>query len=133
MHWAADLIGVPYERGAVGPHSFDCWGLVRHVFSRRYSIDMPAVAVDDDSADNVHAIKRAAITSGWRPAHDEAPRDGDIALMRNLLGERHVGVMVDADQVLGLLHAVQGRGVCFEPMAHVRIGFRDIELWRHVA
>jgi cell wall-associated NlpC family hydrolase len=130
MHWAADLIGAPYERGAQGPDAWDCWSLTRHVFAARYGIVMPVIAIDDASADNVRAIRQAAHASGWRPAHDDKPRDGDVALMRNLLGERHVGVIVEADGALGLLHAVQGPGVCFEALAAVRMGFSGLEVWR---
>lgn len=130
MHWAADLIGREYSREGVLP-GFSCWSLVRHVFEHRHGIIMPVVAVADGSADNVAAIKRAAVVSGWRPVDSDEPADGDIVLMLNLLGERHVGVMVEADGRLGLLHAVEGSGVCWQELRDVMAqGFRGAEFWR---
>lgn len=129
-HWAADLIGCEYRRGAEGPEAYDCWGLVRQVVRVRYGIEMPPVAVADAGADNAAAIAQAARASGWSPAHDEAPRDGDVAIMRNLLGERHIGTVIEADGSLGLLHAIEGAGVCFQPLPAVRLAFRGLEFWR---
>ena len=129
MHWAAELIGRPYKRGGDGPDAYDCWGMVRHVFRVHHGIEMPPVAVADDSADNVAAIKRAAVASGWRPAEGE-PQADDIVLMRGIDG-RHVGVMVAADGALGLLHAVDGAGVCFQALRDVAAsGFSSFEAWQ---
>ena len=39
--------------------------------------------------------------------------------------------LVLADGALGLLHAVDGAGVCFQPLAAVRMaGFSDFQFWR---
>ena len=131
MHWAADLIGRPYRKGGESPETgFDCWGLVRHVFRIRHGIEMPVVAVADPSADNVAAIKRAAAVSGWRPIDATAPADADIVTMQGVDGP-HVGVTVLADGALGLLHAVDGAGVCFQPLAAVQMaGFSGFQFWR---
>lgn len=130
MHWAEPLIGMPYRRGAAGPEVFDCWGLVRYVFATRYGVEMPAVAVDDPSADNVRAIREASRRSGWRPCDALLPAEGDIVLMHGIDGP-HVGVMVEADGALLMLHAVQGAGVCAQTLAQVRgCGFSDLQLWR---
>lgn len=130
MHWAAQLIGLPYSREPVPPQSFNCWALVRWVFEHRHGIIMPAVAVDDDSADNVAAIKRAAEVSGWRPSGARTPAEHDIVLMNGLEG-RHVGVMVRADGRLLLLHCIEGPGVCAQPLADLpRMGFSGFVFWR---
>ncbi|MGC4075465.1 MAG: NlpC/P60 family protein [Rubrivivax sp.] len=128
-HWAFDLIGLPYERGATGPHAFCCWGLVQHVFCTRWGIQMPYVAIDDP-IDQTAAIKRAADTSGWAPSGDRQPRDGDIVLMRSLLGP-HVGVMIEADGRLLLLHSVEGTGVSAVPLADaLASGLSGPVFWR---
>ena len=135
-HWAAPLIGLPYCRGATGPQAFDCWGLVRHVFASRYGIAMPHVQVGqigDESVDNVVAIKRAAVVSGWGPVSDRSAHDGDIVLMDGPEG-RHVGVMIEGDYDLRLLHSVEGVGVCAQPLAEVeRWGYRSFNFWRRAA
>ena len=35
-----DLLGIPFERGARGPDSFDCYGLAREMF-RRAGVTVP--------------------------------------------------------------------------------------------
>ena len=130
MHWATDLIGQPYQRGATGPDAFDCWGLVRHVFTTVHGINMPVVAVDDASADNVHAIREAARVSGWRPCADDEPAADDIVLMQGIEGP-HVGVMVQANGALLLLHCLERVGVCAQPLTDLqRGGFHGFSFWR---
>jgi cell wall-associated NlpC family hydrolase len=135
-HWATPLIGKPWQRGALGPDAFDCWGLVRHVFAARWGIEMPAVAVGGlyiDAPANVAAIKRAASISGWAPVKDSQPADGDIVLMHSPSG-RHVGVMIEVDGSLRLLHSFEGAGACAQPLADVGMaGFWGFEYWRHAA
>lgn len=64
-HWAFDLIGRPYDLGAGGPDSFDCWGLVRWVFKNVHGIELPMVAVGESG--NERAIRSAIDVSGWSP------------------------------------------------------------------
>lgn len=136
-HWASGLIGLPWARGAQGPDAFDCWGLVRHVFATRYGIEMPEVRGGDfGEGESVATLKRAAEISGWRPVDGE-PRDGDIVLMRGIVG-RHVGVMIETSRGLRLLHAdghQTARGpvgsVVAVPLADAAAnGYGGFELWR---
>ena len=136
MHWAAELIGLPYGAGARGPEAFDCWGLVRHVFAQQHGIDMPVVGVgplDAATPDNVAAIKRAAEVSGWKPSGAREPAEHDIVLMNSPLG-RHVGVMVQANGALLLLHCIEGAGVCAQPLPDLgRMGYSGFTFWRRDA
>lgn len=136
MHWAAELIGLPYRRGAHGPHEFDCWGLVRHVFAQIHGIAMPVIEVGPLAADtpaNVAAIKHAAAVSGWAPSGATTPAEHDIVLMNGIDG-RHVGVMVAANGTLALLHCLEGAGVCVQPLADLaRSGFTGFVFWRRAA
>lgn len=132
-HWAAPLIGRPYQADANGPDAFNCWGLVRWVFEHVHGIEMPLIAVDDSQANNVAAIKRAATVSGWRPTDATTPAENDIVLMTGLEG-RHVGVIVKANGSLFLLHSLERVGVCLQPLHELgRAGFRSFEFWRHEA
>lgn len=133
MHWAAELIGRPYRRGAHGPDEFDCWGLVRFVFETVHHITMPVIEVGQGAAetiDNVIAIKRAAEVSGWRPSGETVPAVNDIVLMNSIEG-RHVGVMVQANGVLLLLHCMERVGVCVQPLHDLACsGFHGFVFWR---
>ena len=132
-HWATDLIGLAYRRGAHGPDEFDCWGLVRHVFEVVHGVTMPVITVgqkEDASAENVVAIKSVFTASGWRPSGAREPAEHDIVLMNGIDG-RHVGVMVDANGTLLLLHCVEPQGVCAQPLDDLsRGGFSGFTFWR---
>ena len=132
MHWAADLIGLPWEVGAQGPDAYNCFGLVREAVRRALGVEMPLVDVEDGSADNVQAIKRAADAGGWRLVGGLAPAEHDIVLMHGPDG-RHVGFMVRADGRLLLLHSMEGAGVVAQPLHDVAAaGFQGFEVWRRV-
>jgi len=134
MHWAAPLIGVPWAPRAAGPQAFDCWGLVRHVFSTRHAIDLPMLAVGE--SDNAPAIVQVVQASGWRPVQAPAQAD-DVLLMRGPAG-RHVGVFVATARGLRVLHAsgtMTARGpvgcVMAQTLAEATAdGYHDFELWR---
>ena len=133
LHPAAALIGLPYRRGAHGPHDFDCWGLVRYYFETALGILMPVIAVgpaDADTPDNRAAIRAASAASGWKPSGAREGREHDIVLMQSISGA-HVGVLVEADGRLGLLHCVEGTGVCVQPVADLmRQGYHGLAYWR---
>lgn len=124
-HWAADLIGLPWEPGARGPNAYDCWGLVWHVLNHIHGWPVPDVLLD---------VPEAARPMGWRPIPATAPlAAGDVLLMRNPEGGRHVGVIVMADAAAGCLHCVQGWGVRHDsPLALREQLFTDFEGWRRL-
>lgn len=116
----ARYIGKPYSE-------VDCWGLVRLVFRDQFGIDMPHVAVADESADNVRAIKQAAQVSGWRRV-EGTPEQWDIVVMHSTV-HVHCGVVV-VNKVRGVLHSTSGSGVVWQPWDVATAGMKA-ELWRH--
>jgi len=141
-HWAAPLIGKPWQLGADGPDAFDCRGLVRHVWRSQRGIDVPALM--PEIMHDAHAIIDAALAHGWRSAGrglKTRPREWDIVMMSSLRGP-HVGVMIDVDGHLQLLHCVGGpdeQGIdCGEVIVGglqqaAHLGFGRFELWRRDA
>lgn len=135
-HWAAQLIGRPWTPDGLGPNTFGCWGMVRWVFKNVHGIDMPSVALNTDA--NVNALCNAAHVSGWRPI-DPPPEDGDIIMMNSIMG-RHVGVMLRANGMLGVLHSNGYTGakgpvgsVVFQRQEEVTAGgYHNYEYWRRV-
>ena len=136
-HWAAPLIGVEWtpER--------NCWWLVAHYFKERHGVSMPTVSVGPASGevlDNVASIKQAAQCSGWRPVSGP-PQADDVLLMRGPFGRRHVGVMLEADGHLGVLHSdghMTARGPCggvvWQTLADTTAyGYGNFECWRRTA
>lgn len=131
--WAAPLIGIPWQPGAKGPQSFDCWGLVQYVFLTQFSIVLP------DYAGDVLSIKDAANSNGWRRV-GTISQGNDLIVMRNPQGERHVGMMIPANGRYGVLHA-DGHLKRGKPVGQVAFstlheltecGCSEFEFWRNV-
>lgn len=128
LHPAAALIGLPYVRGGEGPETFDCWGLVRFWFREYLGAALPPIAIGSnvDQATSIRQVDEA----GWRPVNDRGGKENDIVLMEGS-GGLHVGAMIEADGRLLLLHAVEGVGVCAQPLADAeRAGFHSTTFWR---
>lgn len=144
---AASLIGRPWRERACGPDAFDCWGLVRYFLAVAHGIDVGPIAGEVDTAraateaaeatpEQVRAILAAAGAGGWRRADAAAPQPVDVALLRHgVTGLRHVGVLLQANGALQLLHCEGGRqdptpGVVCEPLADALRRYHGLELWR---
>lgn len=129
-HWANELIGKPYEKGACGPEAFDCWGLVRFVLSERYRIEVPVVNVDaDDLRAVLSAFKDDPERSNWEEV--KQPKEGDVVSMSHNKYISHVGIWLDVDGG-GVLHAVKGVGVIFGRMANLKSsGWSRVQYWKH--
>jgi cell wall-associated NlpC family hydrolase len=129
MHWAAQLIGLPYVLGASGPDAFDCWGLVRWVSRTQLGVDMPIVCGAEQHSES--AILRAARVSRRHlmPA-GATEQEWDILLMRHQSG-RHVGICVHANGGLLVLHTLAGDGVHLQRLRDLDLlGFTDFQCWR---
>lgn len=128
-HWAAPLIGKPYELGASGPDSFDCVGLVRYYFEHRHGLALPDYRLHQDGPLDLQRFVRA---TRWRCASG-APQDEDVLTMDSFEGP-HVGVVVRTCEGLGLLHAAgnnQAGSVMWQPL-HSLCAYRNKQAWRQV-
>jgi hypothetical protein len=98
MHPLAHLIGKPWHPGGTGPDLFDCWHLVREAVRISRGVEIPQLGGD------VTRVTRDAHAAGWRRV--EFPvRDGDVIVVRESASRRHVGVVIELDGVLAVLHA----------------------------
>lgn len=104
------LIGRAYQRGAMGPDRFDCYGLARHLQSAFFGRDLPLFQLPSEagrfaiaSAIAVHPER-----SRWQDAHD--PVDGAVAIMSRQECGFHMGVFLELDGGL-IVHTVEETGV----------------------
>ena len=129
-HWALDLIGRPWLRGAAGPDAFDCWGLVRHCYATRWGVALPPIEPATYSA---HGTTRAVIAeqrAGRFAPAEGAPREGDVVLMSQARRPHHVGLWLEVDGG-GVLHSVEGAGVGWQRLPDLKAaGWHRIEFWR---
>jgi hypothetical protein len=107
-HWALPFIGKPWRPNGMGPHDYDCRGLVRAVYVLRLGRDVAALM--PQNAHDPQTVIQAALDDGMVQVGrgvDVPGQDLDIVMMTSPLGP-HVGVLVqDGDRLL-LLHAVGG-------------------------
>ncbi len=112
------VIGKPWEKGALGPDAFFCWGLVRDTQQALFGRELPIVNVEPTSAIQVaRALKGHEMLSLW-PAQDDL-RHGDVVTMRSHDSPGHVGTFLDVDRG-GILHCVEGAGVRFDGWTFLR-------------
>lgn len=116
MHWAFQYIGKPWVQGAVGPDSFDCWGLVCFVYKKHYDIELVYPAID---ITNHRVVSRAMHegTINWQ--RTEVPFDGCAVLLGTNKQFHHVGIYLDVDGGL-ILHCNQGVGTVAQSVSSLR-------------
>lgn len=120
--WLNDYVGLPYELGARGPEKYDCYGLLKKVYAERYNVEVP------DWSDEVLSLRLRSKTinavlqeSGtWKEV--DAPTDGDVVVCYRAKAAHHLGLYYNG----GVLHALEGIGVVYEPMPRFRERFTRI-------
>lgn len=132
MQWAQTYIGKPWTKGGRGPDSFDCWGLVYHIYHQQLGIQLPSYP--NINATNLRAV-RDAITNGavenvWVPL--EKPEHlCVVAMSKNVTSLHHVGIYLDVDGGL-ILHATPNACIIAQSEKDlVKWGFRRIEYYRY--
>lgn len=124
-----EYLGLPHKPGAAGPEAFDCWNLLRHLQAKHFDVMMPDAPIGDEAA-CLELFKEKAESGQWTSV--AIPKHGDCALLR---GGRwpHVGVFLDFDGG-GVLHAMEGRGIIWTRVAHLRsLGFGRVVYYRVIS
>lgn len=132
MQWAQSYIGKPWTKGGRGPDSFDCWGLVYHIYRQQLGIQLPSYP--NINATNLRAV-RDAITNGaveqvWVPL--EKPEHlCVVAMSKNVTSLHHVGIYLDVDGGI-ILHSTPNASVIAQSEKDlVKWGFRRIEYYSY--
>ncbi|SEO64526.1 NlpC/P60 family protein [Nitrosovibrio sp. Nv6] len=127
MIWQ-EYIGIPWERGATGPHAYNCWNFVRHIQQVHFGRDLPQVTVDEDKPIGfVRQLRRHPARRNWLAM--ETPTEGDCVEMGSGKSITHIGVWVEVDGG-GVLHCVQGMGVVFSKRFVMRADWPLLRFWR---
>lgn len=117
-HWATEYIGCPWQYGAEGPESYDCWGFVRTVQSKHFDVTLPPIPEYHSWREANELIRTHYERDKWTRV--TAPKEGDLVLMcRNRLPV-HIGVVISANDRLGILHCIQQSGVVYNTLPSLR-------------
>lgn len=130
MHWAAQYIGKPYEEGARGPDTFDCWGLLRAVYTDRYKIELPTLpGISTESVLGIHREIVNCMTHDWLTSFD--PKDGYAVAMSQSHTWHHVGIYVEADGCK-ILHCWDKQSVVIDTMRALELrGMHKMSFFKH--
>ena len=131
LAWAKGVIGIPYEVGASGPSSFDCWGLVREFHRSQLGIVLDVGAVDIESfRECAGVIANQSKAEAWQSL--ETPSDGCVVAMGRGKHLHHVGVWLSSGAG-SCIHAMNGAHVISSSMRQLgNLGFTKIRFFKHV-
>lgn len=110
-HWAAQYIGLPWEKDAEGPEAFYCWSFFRMVQARHYGRDLPHIPNPSGLRDIIRLFRDHPEHSRWDRVGQAF--DGDGVQMRRGVEPLHIGVWI-GDARGGVLHCAQGDGVVYQ-------------------
>lgn len=131
---AMQLVGTPYKRGGTTPaDGFDCFTLLEYVRRTYYKRATPNAGIPADDIPSPQAAAlaiyralggREHMPSPWREVE---PADGcAVALGRSRYGRlHHCGVLLD----VGILHALEGAGVVYTPLARAPMLYARVEFF----
>lgn len=105
-----DLLGVPFERGARGPDSYDCYGLAREMFRRDGKI-VPDFT-SPGSVEHIAALITSASRS-WKRVEIGTP-NALLTFRIDGVGA-HVGYMLTGDR---FIHCIDPEGVTTERLTN---------------
>lgn len=129
-HWAAQYIGKPWVRGAMGPEAYYCFSLFAEVQRTRFGIILPNLDPDFDVAEAARMIRDHDERVNWIQV--DKPQEGDAVLMARRKVPGHIGVWIAANGKHGVLHCVEGMGVVFTTLPHLQIqGWGSVSYFRH--
>ena len=129
MNDIQQLIGRPWEAGAEGPATFDCYGLLRHIYKSRLGIELkrfPGI-VEAPLETRCRAVIEYAAEDTWTKL--ARPEDLCAVGMSNNRLVHHVGVWLSAEG--GVLHAKRESGVVFQTIVSLRAsGITNLSFYR---
>lgn len=131
INFCGSLIGTPYKSGSMGPDTFDCWGLIRHVEREAFDRDVQAIIPPDDENDLralVYFIKNHPEHQNWKKV--EIPAHGGVVEMSSSTHPHHIGVYLDIDGG-GILHC-SNAGVTFDSLFSLKAsGWRKMVFYEY--
>lgn len=134
MHWAYKYLNKKWERGARGPDSFDCWGLIYCIYKEQFNVELPRYpCVDALNLKQVaDVVTSESETQDW--ARLDKPDDNCVvALSKNIRHLHHVGLYLHIDGGI-VLHALDAGNVIAQPLRDLSAHqWRRIEFYKHKA
>jgi hypothetical protein len=133
MLWWEKYIGKPWAAQAEPPQSFNCGELVRYVLKTRLNVEVKPIYADPRYLRQCIQNLSSPDAYDMHPVIDAAMPYDLVFMARHALRD-HIGIAVDFDGSLIVLHCQQGNGVTWDTESSLRAeGFRRIDWYRHRA
>ena len=125
LAWINDYVGIPYKHGGRDWEGLDCYGLVKLVYQEEYGIVLRDWATEAmEMRGKMDAISSVLFSGEWEEV--EEPDDGCFAVCKRLRAAHHLGLYYGG----GVLHAVEGTGVIYQPMGRFMANFNKVTFGR---
>lgn len=131
ISWVMPLLSKKWVANARGPETFDCWGLVCHVYKTQFGVTLPEY-LDIQPEERVRVAKAMTTDTGSPPwCHVDKPQHGDLVGLSGNKAIHHVGVFLDVDGG-AVLHISSTSGVMCQRLNQLKLlGFHNIQFFRH--
>jgi hypothetical protein len=128
-HWAMDYLGKPWEAGACGPKSFDCWGLLTDIYKNQLDKTLTRYPeIDRNDKPSIAAQVYDEIRSGWDIV--ETPFNLCAVGLSNLPSRiYHVGCYIVLNDKGYVLHTRKNFGCMIEPLHKVILNWKHISFY----
>lgn len=128
MTWIEDLIGLPWEAGARGPDSFDCYGLVFWVYLTKLEFEISPLK--DLDPKNLLAVNRTYVDESRSWKQVAKPDNFSVVAMSTNKLIHHVGIWLDIDGGT-VLHAMEKSHVVAQSLMSLRSsGFQTFKFYQ---
>ncbi len=118
MSFITGNMGKPYEPGANGPDSFDCWGWAQALQREGFGRTIETIKEPPTTArELMEFVKTHSARKLWTAV--ETPVHGGLVEMAHNSRPFHIGVYLDIDGG-GITHSVPNIGVTFDSILSLR-------------
>lgn len=118
-HWTEPFLDVGYERGGIGPKTYDCWTYFGWVQRERFGRSLSPYFTPPTLRGIARAMQTPPEEFGWHAV--ERPTEGDAVLMSHLRHATHIGIWTDLGRVL---HCPEGGAVLHDAFHLKAAGWR---------
>jgi cell wall-associated NlpC family hydrolase len=98
-------VGIPFVDHGRNLAGCDCWGLIRLIYKNEFGIDLPDMGPLYNHVSDMSGMANIYVDQLPKWEKTQAPKTGDVVLLRIQSVPIHVGIVLDGST---MLHVMQG-------------------------